>query len=83
MTNPDGTERVMSDDTPITSSPAPPTPPVTVARAAPARAGAKTGRSMTLEGLNAYYGATHAIKDVSLNYARNEVTAMIGPSGCG
>ncbi|MEA2221447.1 MAG: phosphate transport system ATP-binding protein [Solirubrobacteraceae bacterium] len=83
MTDHDGTEGVMSDDSPITSSPAPPTPPVTVAKAAPAGPTAKTGRSMTLEGLNAYYGATHAIKDVSLNYARNEVTAMIGPSGCG
>jgi phosphate transport system ATP-binding protein len=43
----------------------------------------KTGRSMTLDVLNAYYGPTHAVKDVSLNYAANEVTAMIGPSGCG
>jgi phosphate transport system ATP-binding protein len=43
----------------------------------------KTGRSMTLDGLNAYYGATHAVKDVSLEYRPNEVTAMIGPSGCG
>ena len=42
-----------------------------------------TGRSMSLESLNAYYGANHAIKDVSLRYAPNEVTAMIGPSGCG
>jgi phosphate transport system ATP-binding protein len=43
----------------------------------------RTGRSMQLDSLNAYYGATHAIKDVSLSYAANEVTAMIGPSGCG
>ena len=26
---------------------------------------------------------THAVKDVSLDYAANQVTAMIGPSGCG
>jgi len=52
---------------------APPTPAVPEA----------TGRSMSLEKLNAYYGVTHAIKDVSLRYAANEVTAMIGPSGCG
>jgi phosphate transport system ATP-binding protein len=43
----------------------------------------RTGRSMQLDSLNAYYGTTHAIKDVSLSYAANEVTAMIGPSGCG
>jgi phosphate transport system ATP-binding protein len=56
-------------------SPAPPTPtPVQEEQ---------TGRSMSLEKLNAYYGANHAIKDVSLRYAANEVTAMIGPSGCG
>jgi phosphate transport system ATP-binding protein len=38
---------------------------------------------MTLGRLDAYYGTTHAIKDVSMFYAPNEVTAMIGPSGCG
>jgi phosphate transport system ATP-binding protein len=36
-----------------------------------------------LEGLDAYYGDTHAVKGVDLFYAANEVTAMIGPSGCG
>ncbi len=51
-----------------------PTPPVEVA---------KTARSMTLAGLNAFYGTSQAIKDVDLHYAANEVTAMIGPSGCG
>jgi phosphate transport system ATP-binding protein len=33
--------------------------------------------------LNAYFGATHAIRDVSLTFPQNEVTAIIGPSGCG
>lgn len=32
---------------------------------------------------NVHYGDTHAIKDVSLDIARNEVISMIGPSGCG
>jgi phosphate transport system ATP-binding protein len=36
-----------------------------------------------LENLSAYYGALQAIKDVSLDYAPNQVTAMIGPSGSG
>jgi len=33
--------------------------------------------------LNAYFGATHAVRDVSLSFPQNEVTAIIGPSGCG
>jgi len=33
--------------------------------------------------LDAYYGAAHAIKGVSIDYAPNRVTAMIGPSGSG
>jgi phosphate transport system ATP-binding protein len=84
MTNPDAPERVMPEEPP--TSPAKPEPmPATAAALAapPAPAVPATGRSMTLTGLNAYYGATHAIKGVDLHYAPNEVTAMIGPSGCG
>jgi phosphate transport system ATP-binding protein len=33
--------------------------------------------------VNVFYGEKHAIRDVSLDIARNEVLAMIGPSGCG
>jgi phosphate transport system ATP-binding protein len=33
--------------------------------------------------INVYYGDKHAIKDVTLDIANNEVIAMIGPSGCG
>src|SRR5712664_1389265 len=33
--------------------------------------------------LNAYFGATHAVRDVTLDVATHEVTAIIGPSGCG
>jgi phosphate transport system ATP-binding protein len=32
---------------------------------------------------NFYYGATQALKDVSLNIEDKKVTALIGPSGCG
>ncbi len=42
-----------------------------------------TGHTVTVSDLNAYYGDNHAIKDVSLDYRANHVTAMIGPSGCG
>jgi len=33
--------------------------------------------------LNFYYGASRAIKDVSLSLREKHVTALIGPSGCG
>jgi phosphate transport system ATP-binding protein len=38
---------------------------------------------MTCTDVNVYYGDKHAIKNVSLDIAENEVIAMIGPSGCG
>ena len=44
---------------------------------------ARTGRSMTVRDLDAYYRDSHALKGVSIDYPANEVTAMIGPSGCG
>jgi phosphate transport system ATP-binding protein len=33
--------------------------------------------------LNAYFGAVHAVRDVTLAMPSNEVTAISGPSGCG
>jgi phosphate transport system ATP-binding protein len=33
--------------------------------------------------VNVYYGDKHAVKDVTLDIANNEVIAIIGPSGCG
>jgi phosphate transport system ATP-binding protein len=38
---------------------------------------------MSARDVQVYYGNKHAIKNVSLDIARNEVVAMIGPSGCG
>ncbi len=34
-------------------------------------------------GLNVFYADFHAVHDVSLQFGRNEITALIGPSGCG
>jgi len=34
-------------------------------------------------GLNAGFGSTHVLKNISLSIPRNRVTAIIGPSGCG
>ena len=38
---------------------------------------------MAAKHLNFYYGDFHALKDVSLDFNQNRVTALIGPSGCG
>jgi phosphate transport system ATP-binding protein len=55
--------------------------PVTL-RDAPEVAVAARSRLGT-HGLNAYFGAVHAIKDVTLAIPDRSVTAVIGPSGCG
>ena len=38
---------------------------------------------MSIENLNFYYGATLALKNVSMPIRENHITALIGPSGCG
>jgi phosphate transport system ATP-binding protein len=38
---------------------------------------------MVCRHVNVYYDDKHAIRDVSLDIAKNEVVSMIGPSGCG
>ena len=38
---------------------------------------------ISVKKLNLYYGDNHALKDVSMEIAKNKVTAFIGPSGCG
>src|SRR4051812_26928871 len=40
-------------------------------------------KRIDVEGLNAWYGSTHALADVSMTIEPKQVTAMIGPSGCG
>jgi phosphate transport system ATP-binding protein len=41
------------------------------------------GVDIHVEDLNAWYGQTHTLKDVSLHIPANQATALIGPSGCG
>jgi phosphate transport system ATP-binding protein len=41
------------------------------------------GGKIEVRGLNLWYGAFHALQDVSLTIAPNRITAFIGPSGCG
>ena len=46
-------------------------------------AAAEAAPRVSIRDLNFYYGATHALKNVSIDYADRQTTAMIGPSGCG
>ncbi|HNQ02356.1 MAG TPA: ATP-binding cassette domain-containing protein, partial [Syntrophales bacterium] len=35
------------------------------------------------KGVNFYYGKFRALTDISMDFEKNRVTALIGPSGCG
>ncbi|MFN3266048.1 MAG: phosphate ABC transporter ATP-binding protein PstB [Deinococcales bacterium] len=39
--------------------------------------------AVVVDNLNLFYGSTQALFNVSINFPRNSVTALIGPSGCG
>jgi phosphate transport system ATP-binding protein len=41
------------------------------------------GHTVTIKGLNAYYGDHHTIKNLDIEFAANQATALIGPSGSG
>jgi phosphate transport system ATP-binding protein len=45
--------------------------------------GARDRAKLEVRGLNAWFGETRAVKDVSLQVGSNRVLAIIGPSGCG
>jgi phosphate transport system ATP-binding protein len=38
---------------------------------------------MRTEDMDVFYGDFRAVKEVSIDFARHEITALIGPSGCG
>jgi phosphate transport system ATP-binding protein len=57
-----------------------PLPPPAVVEADPTAA--STGR-LDIRGLNVYYGAFRAVRDVELTIKPHAITAIIGPSGCG
>ena len=38
---------------------------------------------VSIRDLNFYYGETHALKNISIDFPDRQTTAMIGPSGCG
>jgi phosphate transport system ATP-binding protein len=77
-----------SDPPPTTGEQSEPTEPTQQRRfggdgRATARPEVSAGRRVTVDKLNAYYGDQHAIKELSINFEPNKVTALIGPSGCG
>ena len=39
--------------------------------------------AVELRKLNIFYGGFHAVRDISLSFEKNRITALIGPSGCG
>ena len=41
------------------------------------------GVDIRVENLNAWYGSTHTLHNVTLHIPANQATALIGPSGCG
>ncbi|WP_100414583.1 phosphate ABC transporter ATP-binding protein PstB [Mumia flava] len=41
------------------------------------------GSGIDVEGLNIFYGDSHAVRDITLSIPGQSVTAIIGPSGCG
>jgi len=36
-----------------------------------------------LNKVNFYYGQSRALTDITMNFRKNKVSALIGPSGCG
>ena len=41
------------------------------------------GVRIEVSDLNAWYGTTHTLHDVTISIPPNNATALIGPSGCG
>jgi phosphate transport system ATP-binding protein len=58
-------------------------PETTASAGTPSSTATRSACSVRLEGLNAWYGDLHSIKDLSLTFAPNQATALIGPSGSG
>jgi phosphate transport system ATP-binding protein len=45
--------------------------------------GIELAKVVELIGVDVYYGAFHAVSDVTFDVRQNRITALIGPSGCG
>lgn len=40
-------------------------------------------RKLSARNMNLYFGTKHVLKNISIDFPKNQVTALIGPSGCG
>jgi phosphate transport system ATP-binding protein len=63
----------------MTSAPAQPTPKP----AEPSPIAAIDNAVVQVRHLSLYYGDSRALCDITMDFPRNQVTALIGPSGCG
>ena len=81
MIPPDTTSKEKTDMS--TAGGQPPERAPVAPQASKAAAAQKAGHSVKLKDLNAYYGAQHALKNITIDFPANEVTALIGPSGSG
>jgi phosphate transport system ATP-binding protein len=59
----------------------PPTP--ALIHGASAAAGTHAIEKIVVRSLSFFYGETQALRDISITFQENHVTAIIGPSGCG
>ena len=93
MTELTGTDDAASVELPPTESQVSEAPLRTVAPAEESNLTELTGQTvgdvrcetpfLVAENVDVFYGDNHAIKDVTLEIAKNQVVALIGPSGCG
>jgi phosphate transport system ATP-binding protein len=78
---------VRRDPPPTADDPMPSREPAAAARPVPQVAAAPAPQriacTVTITGLNAWYGEQQSIKDLDLSFAPNQATALIGPSGSG
>jgi phosphate transport system ATP-binding protein len=81
--NPDPPDATVTDESRATESSAASSLETAATKTGPGKPVEREGRTITLDGLNAWYGDQHSIKDLSLAFAANEATALIGPSGSG
>jgi len=56
---------------------------VTISTSAQPSAEPTAAPRLSVEGLNAYFGTSCAVRDVTVDFPDRFVTAIIGPSGCG
>jgi phosphate transport system ATP-binding protein len=75
-----GTKRAAAEPTRSGTAPAGATGTAGLSQAATSAAVAKT---IDVRGVNLFYGAFHAVEDVTMTIEPNKVTALIGSSGCG